>query len=168
MKRAISIFLAISLALSCAFIVPETESFAAAKAKYVKVKQATYEKMKKTISSQKKTISKQKKTIADKDATINKKKQTISWLWSSLEEFGYHYNYDTHNWEREVIPIDQINMNAANDVIPLLEQQTGLVIDVVETIDSWKTWYAFYVQADGDLYVITMKNKIVDVVTQLN
>ena len=181
-KKVFTIALAIIIAVSFAFIVPDTECFAAAKAKYVKVKQVTYEKMKKTIASQKKTIASQKKTItarnntitsqketiAERDATIKEKKSTISWLWDQLEEFGYSYNYDTHKWEREAIPIEQVNMDAANDVIPMLEEQTGLTIDCVEMMDAWRTWYAFYVQADGDLYVITVKNKVLYIVSQLN
>lgn len=195
-KKVLTIALAVIIAVSFAFIVPDTKCFAAAKAKYVKVKQVTYNKMKKTIASQKKTIASQKKTITnqqktiadqqnrinqqnntinnnakaieEKDATIKEKKSTISWLWSSLEEFGYFYNYDTHKWERQAIPIEQVSMDAANDVIPMLEEQTGLTIDHVEMMDAWKTWYAFYVEADGDLYVITVKNKVVDVVAQLN
>ena len=193
-KKILSILIALAVLMSCAFVVPTTDTYASAKAKYVKVKQATYNKMKKTIASQKKTIASQKKTItarnttianqkvtiankdkiiAERDATIKDKKSTISWLWSTLEDFGFFYNYDSHEWEyageeQEPIDIDRLDMEDASDVIPFLEEQTGLTIDVVEIVDSWKAWYCYYVQADGDLYVVTVKSKNVDVVTQLN
>lgn len=190
MKRVITCIIIGIFMLTCAYV-PQTDSYAAAKAKYVKVKQATYNKMKKTIASQKKTIASQKKTItarnntitardktinslksqvAEKDATIKDKKSTISWLWDQLEAFGYEYNYDSHQWEstQEPVPIENLDMQDATDVIPLLEEQTGLSIDVVRIMEYWKTWYCYYVEADGDLYVITVKNKVVDVISQLN
>ena len=191
MKKGITIAIAVAMMFTCLFYVPNTETYAAAKAKYVKIKATTYNSMKKTIASQKKTIAarnktitsqkttianqkatiaEQKTTIAERDATIKDKKQTISWLWDQLEAFGFEYNYDSHKWEssREPVPIEQIDMEDAEDVIPLLQEQTGLTIDVVEIVDSWKSWYCFYVQADGDLYIITMKNKVVDVISQVN
>lgn len=91
-------------------------SQADAATKYVKIKKTTYQKYKKayknqaslkstiskqnsTISSQKTTIANQKAQIAELNGTIKDKKSTISWLWGTLEEFGYAYNYDTHKWE---------------------------------------------------------------------
>ena len=207
-KKIFTIALAVIIAVSFAFIVPDTECFAAAKAKYVKVKQVTYNKMKKTIASQKKTIASQKKTITarnstiasqkktitdqqnqinqqnntisnntkvieEKDATIKEKKSTISWLWNQLEEFGYFYNYDTHKWEadettEQAKPLDWAELQATEGIIPIMEEQTELSIDSVQIVDSWKAWVCYYVEADGDLYVITMQRGVIDVVTQLN
>ena len=180
-KKITSIIIAITMCMTCAFAVPAVthgdDVYAMAKTTYVKVKKATYNKMKKTIASQKKTIASQKKTIAsqktkisNQEQTIKDKKSTISWLWGTLEDFGYEYNYDTHRWEgtAEPTPIEELNMEDASDVIQLLEEQTGLSIDVVQIMDNWRTWYCYYVQADGDLYVITVKNKVVDVCAILN
>lgn len=168
MKRIISIIIAIAILTTCSFYVPQTECFAAAKAKYVKVKQVTYEKMKKTIASQKKIIKQKNAIITEKDAIINKKKQTNSWLWNQLEEFGYTYNRETYKWEKETTPIEQINMEDGSDVIMLLEEKTNLNINSVQIIESWRTWYCYYVEADGNLYVITVKNKEIDICEQIN
>ncbi len=124
-----------------------------------------------TIASQKKTIDAQAAQITEKDATIKDKKSTISWLWDQLEAFGYFYNYDSHKWEpkeQESEPIEVLDLDNAPDVAFLIEEQTDLHVDSVAIIDSWKTWYCYYVQADGDLYVITVKNEEVQVCTMLN
>lgn len=197
-KKILSILIALAVLMSCAFVVPTTDTYASAKAKYVKVKQATYNKMKKTIASQKKTIASQKKTItarnntianqkvtiankdktiAERDATIKDKKSTISWLWSTLEDFGYFYNYDTHKWEyteeeeeepADYEPLDWVSLQETDGIIPIMEEQTGLTIDNVQIIETWRAWVCYYVEADGDLYVITMQRGVVDVVAQLN
>lgn len=197
-KKVLSVLIALAVLMSCAFVVPTTDTYASAKAKYVKVKQATYNKMKKTIASQKKTIASQKKTItarnntianqkvtiankdktiAERDATIKDKKSTISWLWSTLEDFGYFYNYDTHKWEyteeeeeepANYEPLDWVSLQETDGIIPIMEEQTELSIDNVQIIETWRAWVCYYVEADGDLYVITMQRGVVDVVTQLN
>jgi hypothetical protein len=207
-KKILSILIALAVLMSCAFVVPTTDTYASAKAKYIKVKQVTYNKMKKTITSQKKTIASQKKTITaksntiadqqktianqqnridqqsyaisnnarvieEKDATIKEKKSTISWLWSTLEDYGYFYNYDTHKWEategtENHAPLDWVNLQETDGIIPVMEEQTELSIDNVQIIETWKAWACYYVEADGDLYVITMQRGVVDVVTQLN
>lgn len=111
MKRIISIIIAVTMCLTCAFVIPATthQEDACAATKYIKVKVTTYNKYKKayknqktlklTISEQKATIAEQKLEITELNATIKEKKQTISWLWDTLEENGFYYNYDTHRWE---------------------------------------------------------------------
>ena len=96
---------------------------AGSKSKYVKVKKTTYNKYKKayqkqaslnkTISNQKLTIANQKAEISelklvikDQETTIKDKKQTISWLWGTLEDFGFEYNYDSHQWETTITEED--------------------------------------------------------------
>ena len=77
-------------------------SQADAATKYVKVKKSTYQKYKKAYKNQaslKLTISDQKAQITELNKTIKDKKSTISWLWGTLEDFGYTYNYDSHKWE---------------------------------------------------------------------
>lgn len=193
MKKITAILIALVMVATCAFLIPD-DTYAAAKAKYVKVKQVTYEKMKKTIASQKKTIASQKKTITARNKTITsqkstittktnkitelqntikEKKSTISWLWSQLEEFGYFYNYDTHKWEvdenkEQVKPLDWAELQQTEGIIPVMEEQTELSIDNVQIVDSWKAWVCYYVEADGDLYVITMQRGVVDVCQILN
>ena len=192
-KKLLAVTLAVMLAVSFAFVVTDDECSAAAKAKYVKVKQKTYNKMKKTIAAQKKTIASQKTTISkqnstitslnktitdqkaqieEKDTTIKKKNSTINWLYDSMEEAGYKYNYDTHRWEQtetsDPVYLDWMDMIGTEDVIPLMEEQTGLSIDAVYVMETWKTWACYYVEADGDLYVITMKKGEVDVCQILN
>jgi len=210
MKKITAILIIIMMIATCFCIIPETDCYAIAKTKYIKIKQVTYEKMQKTIASQKKTIASQKKTITAKNKTIatknktitsqkttitnktnenaelqntiKEKKSTISWLWSNLEDFGYKYNYDTHKWEPEKTaeeeppePLNWIKLMQTEDIIPVIEEQMQkilsapeLTIDIVEIIDSWKTWTCYYVQADGDLYCITMKKGVIDVCVILN
>lgn len=195
-----AIMLALTCAFVMPTVTHNDDAFAKAKSKYVKVLKKTYNNMKKTISSQKKTIAAQKKTISARDttiknqstaiqnqskmiesqkATINEKenalkdkKQQVSWLWSTLEEFGYQYNYDSHKWEAvatsEPEPLDWTETMYTTDVIPSMQEQTGLVIDNVQIIETYKNWACYYVEADGDLYVITMKKNIVDVCQILN
>ena len=208
-NRILSIVIAITLCMTCAFVLPaisQTDSCYAAKtkAKYVKIKKTTYNKMKKTIASQKTTIAnqsatiqnqgkaidqykttiadqkatiaEQKLTISERDQTIKDKKQTISWLWSTLEDFGYYYSYDTHKWEsdgtaepeEEPVGIDSVQLTEDGSQVEIIAQETGLTIDCVQVFESYNDWYAYYVYADGDIYVITVKNGHVDVCTQLN
>lgn len=163
MKKSIAMLIAVIM-LFTASIAP---TYAAVK--YIKVKTATYEKykkaykvtvpkQKKTITSQKKTISNQKKTITKLNNTISDKKQTISWLWDSLEEFGYEYNYDTHQWESTQDTSQK----------ELIIEQTGLVVDYIRLIEKYNRWAAYYVEADGDIYVITVVREKVDVCQILN
>lgn len=183
------------------------DCFAKSKTKYVKIKKTTYEKMKKTISNQstaiknqskaitsykntvnsqkttianqKATIAEQKLTISEKEQTIKDKKQTISWLWSTLEDFGYYYDYDTHKWESDGTEeeeeevesdhaISYVDMSEDSSQIDIIRDQTGLAVDSVQLFGSYNDWAAYYVEADGDLYVITVKAENVDVVSQLN
>lgn len=182
------------------------DCFAKSKTKYVKIKKTTYEKMKKTIASQKTTIANQKKTItarnntinsykttvanqkttiaeqkleiSEKEQTIKDKKQTIGWLWSTLEDFGYFYNYDSHKWEQNIetaepegepIEIGQVALTEDASQVELIAEETGLVIDTVQLIESYKDkWFAYYVYANGDIYTITVNNGHVEVCTQLN
>lgn len=51
----------------------------------------------------------------------------------------------------------------------IIERETGLVVDHVKTIDTYKgVWGAYYCHCDGDLYCITIDEGHVDVVAQLN
>ena len=93
MKKIITITITILIAFSCIMIIPTEESCAATK--YIKVKKSTYQKYQKAYKNQ----TSLKKTINELNTTIKEKKSTISWLWSTLEDFGYNYNYDTHKWE---------------------------------------------------------------------
>ena len=44
------------------------------------------------------------------------------------------------------------------------------VIDEIDEIDSYEEgcWYCYYIYADGDVYVVTLKNGHVDICVQLN
>lgn len=194
-KRITSIIVAVAVLLSCSFVVPTTmhsnDCFAKSKAKkvkYIKVKKTTYNKMKATIDNQSITIQKQSSTIQkqsaaitnqsklidDQKAQLKDKKSQVSWLWETLESFGYFYNYDTHKWEGEGTEpsepeqLEWVDMMETTEVTPLMEEQTGLHIDNVQIMDSYRNWACYYVEADGDLYVITMKKGAVDVCTILN
>lgn len=201
-KKITSIVIAVAVLLSCSFVVPTTmhsnDCFAKSKTKYVKIKKTTYNNMKKTIANQSKaitsykntissqnttianqktTIAEQKLTISEKEQTIKDKKQTISWLWSTLEDYGYFYNYDTHKWEQnedtaepegEPVEIDNVQLTEDGSQVEIIAEETGLTIDCVQVFESYDDWYAYYVYADGDIYVITVKNGHVDVCTQLN
>ena len=183
-KRIMSIAIAIMLIATCAFVIPTTthqnDCFAKAKTKYVKIKKTTYNNMKKTISNQKATIQKQSTAIQNQsklidqlNATIKDKKSTINWLWSTLEEFEYEYNYDTHKWEYTGEPeapeeLPWTELMYTEDVVPTMAEQTGLTIDNVQIIETYRNWACYYVEADGDLYVITMNKGIVDVCQILN
>lgn len=180
------------------------DAFAKSKSKYVKIKRTKYNNMVKTINNQKTTITNlnsyitnykttianQKKTISnqstsiqnqsklidDLNAQLKDKKQQVSWLWSTLEEFGYRYNYDTHKWEvteeeevqSDPEPLPWQELMFTEEVNEMMAEQTGLTIDNVNIIDSYRNWACYYVEADGDLYVITMKKGIVDVCQILN
>lgn len=183
------------------------DCFAKSKTKYVKIKKTTYNNMKKTIANQSKaiqnqskaitsykntissqnttianqktTIAEQKLTISEKEQTIKDKKQTISWLWSTLEDYGYFYNYDTHKWESEGTTeteeetesdhaISYVDMSEDSSQIDIIRDQTGLAVDSVQLFGSYNDWAAYYVEADGDIYTITIKAGNVDVVSQLN
>lgn len=153
-------YIAILIAVTMLFTVSLTPTYAATK--YVKVKSATFQKYKKaytvTVPKQKKTIAAKNKKIESLNATIKDKKQTISWLWGTLEDFGYEYSYDNHYWQ------------AVQDTSQkeLMEEQTGLHIDYVKPIEKYNRWAAYYVEADGDMYVITVVREQVDVCQILN
>ena len=192
-RRVISIVTAVMLVFTCAFVVPATthhdDAFAKSKSKYVKIKRTKYNNMVKTINNQKSTIANLNNTIAKKNtsiqnqskliddlnATIKDKKSTISWLYDTLEGFGYAYNYSTHKWEcteeddpPDPEPLPWQELMYTDEVNEMMAEQTGLTIDNVNIIDSYRNWACYYVEADGDLYVITMKKGIVDVCQILN
>jgi lipopolysaccharide export LptBFGC system permease protein LptF len=200
-KRITSIIIAVAVLLSCSFVVPTTmhsnDCFAKSKSKkvkYIKVKKTTYNKMKATINNQSVTIQKQSSTIQKQSAAITNqsklideqkaqlknKKSQVSWLWSTLEDFGYFYNYDTHKWEPESVAhdeedpieepqtIEKADMTEDDTQIEIIREETGLVIDCVQRIEGDNSWNAYYVYADGDIYVITVKDGHVAVCTQLN
>ena len=66
-----------------------------------------------------------------------------------------------------MVSVNATDMDTTNAYI---EEQTGLSVDYVQEIDGTDefNWYAYYVQADGDLYVITLDHDEVDVCVQLN
>lgn len=199
-KKIIAFATIIVMVFTCAFVMPTVthsdDAFAKAKTKYVKIKKTTYNKMKKTITNQSNAIASYKKTVASQKSTIqkqstaiqnqsklideqkeeiNKKKQQVSWLWSTLEEFGYGYNYDTHKWEAVAVdepeqpePLPWQEMMYTDEVTETMAEQTGLVIDTVSIIETYRNWACYYVEADGDLYVITMNRGTVDVCQILN
>lgn len=52
----------------------------------------------------------------------------------------------------------------------LIQKELCQEIDSVECIDKYKKgkWFVYYVYAEGDVYVITVKNNAVDVCCHLN
>lgn len=52
----------------------------------------------------------------------------------------------------------------------LIEECPFYVIDEIYEIDSYAegNWYCYYLFADGDVYVVTLKNNHVDICVQLN
>ena len=52
----------------------------------------------------------------------------------------------------------------------LIDECPFMVIDEIYEIDSYEegNWYCYYLFADGDVYVVTLKNNHVDVCVQLN
>ena len=52
----------------------------------------------------------------------------------------------------------------------LIEECPFCVIDEIYEIDSYAegNWYCYYLYADGDVYVVTLKNNHVDMCVQLN
>lgn len=166
MKKKITSFIIIlAMLMSATFVTPvfTHSNDACAKTKYVKVKQTTWKKYKKAYKENPKL----KTQLEDLNTQLKDKKSQVHWLWETLEEVGYFYNYDTHQWEPVedgIIPTPAVS----EETIETMATQTGLVIDEVSIIDNYKSWYVYYVYADGDIYVITMQKDRVDVVTQLN
>lgn len=127
MKRTLSFIIILAVLMTSAFVIPTAlnQNDAMAASKYVKVKRTTYNKYKTaynkqksyklTISEQKATIAEQKLEITELNATIKDKKQTISWLWDTLEENGFYYNYDTHKWEQQDPSYDEYAEQHAED-----------------------------------------------------
>lgn len=52
----------------------------------------------------------------------------------------------------------------------LIDECPFVVIDEIYEIDSYEegNWYCYYLFADGDVYVVTLKNNHVDICVQLN
>ena len=67
--------------------------------------------------------------------------------------------------EAEVVPF-------CTELMPadIIDMQTGLHVDYIKLIDKYPKghWAAYYLCADGDVYVVTIKNDNVDVCCQLN
>lgn len=156
MKKKLTILAIIAVMLTGMFAVPtlNPQDQAAAASKYVKVLRTTFNKYKKAY----------KVTVPDLKAQLKEKKSQVSWLWETLEDFGYFYNYDTHRWE-----LQNPEEGAVDDAIyENLMAQTGLQIDMITVVDSWKTWACYYCECDGDLYIITTRGSTVDVCQILN
>ncbi len=153
MKKLFCYILIIAVMFTALIPATSTETYAATK--YVKVKKATFEKYKKAY---KVTVPKQKKTIASLNNTISEKKSTISWLWDTLEDYGYEYSYDSHEWQ------------AVQDTSQktIIEEQTGLTVDYIKPIEKYNRWAAYYVEADGDIYCVTVVREKVEVCQILN
>lgn len=154
MKKKLTVFAIIAVMLCGMFAVPtfNQQDQASAASKYVKVLRTTYNKYKKAY----------KVTVPDLKAQLKEKKSQVSWLWETLEGFGYEYNYDTHRWE--AIETEGVD----DEIYKNLMSQTGLQIDMITVVDSWKTWACYYCECDGDLYIITTRGSTVDVCQILN
>lgn len=52
----------------------------------------------------------------------------------------------------------------------IIDMQTGLHVDYIQLVDEYTKghWAAYYLYADGDIYIVTIKNGKVDVCCQLN
>lgn len=52
----------------------------------------------------------------------------------------------------------------------IIEESLLQEVNRCEMIDSYEdnNWFAYYVYADGDVYVITIKNNVIDICCQLN
>jgi hypothetical protein len=50
----------------------------------------------------------------------------------------------------------------------IIEAQTGLQVDYIKRIEGNSTWCAWYIEADGDIYVVTIKSGNVDKCVILN
>lgn len=71
--------------------------------------------------------------------------------------------------EEEVIEEEVIEKEPTLEDI-LIEECPFCVIDEIYEIDSYAegNWYCYYLFADGDVYVVTLKNNHVDICVQLN
>ena len=71
--------------------------------------------------------------------------------------------------EEEVIEEEVIEKEPTLEDI-LIEECPFCVIDEIYEIDSYTegNWYCYYLFADGDVYVVTLKNNHVDICVQLN
>ena len=69
--------------------------------------------------------------------------------------------------EEEVIEVIE-KESTLEDI--LIEECPFCVIDEIYEIDSYAegNWYCYYLFADGDVYVVTLKNNHVDICVQLN
>lgn len=72
--------------------------------------------------------------------------------------------------ENQIENSKSVSENKPKTHVEIMAEECGLIIDEVNLIDSYEdgNWYAYYVYADGDVYVITLKNNAVDVCCQLN
>lgn len=69
----------------------------------------------------------------------------------------------------ESVDVAEESVETDNSPKGIIERETGLVVDHVKTIDTYKgVWGAYYCHCDGDLYCITIDEGHVDVVAQLN
>ena len=87
----------------------------------------------------------------------------------------------TNNEDCDIIIADDESDVNDEDVVEIEDSEPTLedilinecpfcVIDEIYEIDSYVegNWYCYYIYADGDVYVVTMKNGHVDICVQLN
>ena len=87
----------------------------------------------------------------------------------------------TNNEDYDIIIADDESDVNDEDVIEIEDSEPTLedilidecpfyVIDEIYEIDSYVegNWYCYYIYADGDVYVVTLKNGHVDICVQLN
>lgn len=74
-------------------------------------------------------------------------------------------NFSEEETVEEVEVVEELTLE---DI--LINECPFVVIDEIYEIDSYEegNWYCYYIYADGDIYVVTLKNDHVDVCVQLN
>ena len=89
---------------------------------------------------------------------------------NEISESDFDYDSDDlTNSEDYAIIIEEVETEPT--IEDVIMNECGLaVIDYIALVDSYEygNWYAYYICADGDCYVITLKNNHVDVCCQLN
>lgn len=81
-------------------------------------------------------------------------------------------DFAENNFSEEEIVEEEIEIVDSEPTLEdiLINECPFVVIDELYEIDSYEegNWYCYYIYADGDIYVVTLKNDHVDVCVQLN
>ena len=104
--------------------------------------------------------------IFAKNVIANSESETAEILSESESDYDYDDLTDTNDY---AIIIEEVETEPT--IEDVIMNECGLaVIDYIALVDSYEdgNWYAYYICADGDCYVITLKNNHVDVCCQLN